>query len=235
MGLSLIKPRLSVLLAALVTTVSAVVLVGPAANAAVIPVSTRIHLQEIATAQVGGVHQIKGQVLGTVGSSTGYVDVGTVTAYRQLAGEAGFTPVGTVAVGQYFTMSLPAVRNGSYRFDFSGGSEVVGSNTLQYAVSSTTALGPVSRSLGLGFPAHFRGKLRVRAAVAPGFAKRRIQVQKDGTCTGAWRGAGFMKTNKRGVAVKKFRAPAGQMCWQFIVPGDANYAQGVAGIRTFKS
>jgi len=214
--------------------IGSVVLVGPAAQANTYPVQTRVSLNEIATVEVGGVHQISGQIIGTLGSDSGYVDYGLVSVSRQLAGEPGFSPLETVAVGKTFSFTVPAIRNATYRITYGGGTEVSGAHTYNYAPATLDALGPVSRSLRVAYPAQFRGRFAVRVMVAPQFTKRRVLAQQDPSCTGAWRAAGAMKTNKRGVAKKKFRIKGAQTCFQFVVPGDASYAQASTAIRAFR-
>ncbi len=231
------KPRIGTLFIAFLALVASVGFVAPAAQAATFNLQTRIALDEIAATQVGGVHQINGQIIGISnldGSDLGYVDVGTVAVYRQLPGEAGMTLLGQVNAGQNFSFSAPAIRNVTYRLSYSGASETYAGNTYNWAASSRDSLGPVTRSLQVNHPANFRGKFKVRVSVAPNFGKRNVLVQKDGTCTGAWKGAGKMKTNKRGVATKKFKVRAGQMCFRFVVPGDASYAQNASGVRTYR-
>jgi hypothetical protein len=231
------KPRVATLLLALLTLVASVGFISPPAQAATYNPQTRIVLDEIAAVEVGGVHEINGQIraIANDGTDAGYVDYGTVSIYRQLAGEAGLTLLGTVNVGQTFSFSAPAVRNATYRLNYSGGTEVYMGDTFIWKPSTRDAIGPVARALRVNFPKKFKGKFKVKVTVAPGFAKRNVLVQKDGSCTDVWRGAGKMKTNKRGVAIKKFKIKRGQMCFRFVVPGDANYAQNWSAVRAYRS
>lgn len=228
------KPRFWALATAALTLLGSVGFVGPAALASTYPVQTRVSLEEIATAETGGVHQIKGQIVGTLGSETGYVDYGTVTVYRQLAGEPGFSSLGTVAVGKTFSFTAPAIRNAIYRITYGGGTEVSGGNTYNYAPATLDALGPTSRSLRVAYQARFRGRFGVRVTVAPEFARGRVLVQQDPSCTGSWVAAGAMKANKRGVASRRFPIRGSQTCFRFVVPGDASYAQSASAVRAYR-
>lgn len=219
----------------LTLAMTSVVLIAPSASAATVQVPTWIKLQTIAPTPVGGTQQIQGQVIGTLGGDQGYVDVGTVTVLRQLSGEPGMTTIGSTPVGSTFSLSVPAVRNATYQVVYSGGTESSFGNLYKYSPSSTVAQGPVTRAVGLRFPARFRGSARIRIAVSPSYAKRFVTVQKDPSCTSAWRPAGRVKTNKYGVAVKKLRVPRGQICLNFVVPGDANYAQSADAVRGWRA
>lgn len=163
----------------LTLAMTSVVLIAPSASAATYQVPTWIKLQTIAPTPVGGTQQIQGQVIGTLGGDQGYVDVGTVTVLRQLSGEPGMTTIGSTPVGSTFSLSVPAVRNATYQVVYSGGTESSFGNLYKYSPSSTVAQGPVTRAVGLRFPARFRGSARIRIAVSPSYAKRFVTVQKD--------------------------------------------------------
>ncbi len=176
---------------------------------------------------------------------------GSVTITRQLVGESAFTPMATVTLAAYgrFVVNMPAVRNASYRVSYTGWLEnrdpamlePIGCDTpcdrmANYLPStSAVAFGGVTREMNIGRPMgvgpvprlfwnRVQRPQRVGIAVGPNYTGRKVRIQRQVSCLGAFTRVAAPVVRANGRAIVKLRRASTYSCFRFSISGDNTYA-----------